>query len=173
MARQTTKDTPHMKGLLTEAAKTAPSFRQACLQAGVNYSTGKKWRKEDEEFAKALAMADDERRDHLREEAQRRAVEGWEKPVLYKGEMVYHRDPVTKELLLDDDFNPIPLTEKVISDRILERVLEANVPEYARKSSVELSGPNGGDIPTSVTIKFIKSDGEGNPAGKEDESYLD
>lgn len=159
--RNSTKDTPFLKGLIVDAAQTAPSFRQACIQAGVPYSTGVQWKNQDEEFGKAVAAARDEYRETLRETAHERAVSGWERVVFHKGEPVWKRDPKTGEIMLDEDFNPIPWTEKVVSDRILERVMEANVPEYAKKSSLEVSGPNGGSIPTEIKVTLVKSDGNG------------
>jgi hypothetical protein len=148
-------ETERRKELVIEAAKTAPSFRKACDIAGVPSSTANRWRRDDEDFAEALHEAEKERWDVLREHIYERAIGGYEKPVYYKGRPLWRRDPKTNELLLDENFEPIPLTETVVSDRLLERYLEANLPEFARKSSLELSGPNGGPVSTQLVVNFV------------------
>ena len=53
------------KELLLEAAAYAPSLRKACEIASTNYSTGKYWFANDEEFRAKFLMAMDEGRDRL------------------------------------------------------------------------------------------------------------
>lgn len=145
------------KERLLEAVPYAPSFRAACDMASVTYSTAYAWKSKDTEFAEAYAEARQLAMDRLREEAYKRAMEGYERPVLYKGQAMYRRDPVTNFLLLDDDFNPIPLTERVISDRILEKIMEANLPEHRRSrgGSVGVEVPGENDKPVKIIVNFV------------------
>ena len=81
--------------------------------------------------------------DYLEQEAQRRAVEGYEEPVVHKGIQAFVRDPVTGELELDAHGRPIPLTIRRYSDRLLEVLLKARRPEKFRenmKIEAEISG---------------------------------
>lgn len=81
--------------------------------------------------------------DYLEQEAQRRAVEGYEEPVVHKGIQAFVRDPVTGELELDQHGRPIPLTIRRYSDRLLEVLLKARRPEKFRenmKIEAEISG---------------------------------
>lgn len=66
----------------------------------------------DEEFAELWADADDMARDKIRAELRRRAIEGIDKPITVAGER-----EVVKEY----------------SDRLLERMASANLPEYREK----------------------------------------
>lgn len=81
--------------------------------------------------------------DYLEQEAQRRAVEGYEEPVVHKGIQAFVRDPETGELELDQNGRPIPLTIRRYSDRLLEVLLKARRPEKFRenmKIEAEISG---------------------------------
>lgn len=81
--------------------------------------------------------------DYLEQEAQRRAVEGYEEPVVHKGIQAFVRDPTTGELELDAHGRPIPLTIRRYSDRLLEVLLKARRPEKFRenmKIEAEISG---------------------------------
>lgn len=130
---------------------------EACEASGVPRPTFKQWRQNDEAFAEAVLEAEQEAIDRLRSEAKRRALDGWEEPVIHQGRQMYKRHPLTNELLLDDDFEPIPLTINKKSDRILEKMLEAKAPEYSRKGSLELTGPGGSSLmPTKVEVHFTK-----------------
>jgi hypothetical protein len=94
---------------------------EACKAAGVGRSTVYEWRETDQEFAAAWQEAVDDAIDRLEAEAWRRAFDGADRPVLYKGE--------------------ITETFKEYSDRLMECLLRANRPEkYRERSQVELVG---------------------------------
>ena len=64
------------------------SIREACHSSGIARSTFKDWRRKDDEFKKACEDALEDAADRIEEEAHRRAVDGFERPVIYKGEVV-------------------------------------------------------------------------------------
>lgn len=127
----------------------------ACDRTGVPRSTVSHWRSEDDAFDEACDAAYRDAVDAAETELRNRAVHGVEEPVMYKGEPVWKRDPSTGEVLLDDDFNPVPLTVTRRSDRLLEVYMKANSDRYGERSSVELSGPGGAPLPTQVVVNFV------------------
>lgn len=95
------------------------------------------------EFHEAWDAALEIGNDYLEQEAQRRAVEGYEEPVVHKGIQAFVRDAITGELELDANGRPIPLTIRRYSDRLLEVLLKARRPEKFRenmKIEAEISG---------------------------------
>lgn len=81
--------------------------------------------------------------DYLEQEAQRRAVDGYEEPVVHKGIQAFVRDPTTGELELDVNGKPVPLTIRRYSDRMLEILLKARRPDKFRenvKIEAEITG---------------------------------
>lgn len=65
-----------------------PNVTKACDYAGITRQTAYRHREEDEAFAAAWDAALDEAVERLEYEMHRRAYEGTNKPVFYKGEMV-------------------------------------------------------------------------------------
>ena len=86
------------------------------------------------EFHEAWDAALEIGNDYLEKEAQRRAVEGYEEPVVHKGIQAFVRDAQTGELELDENGKPIPLTIRRYSDRMLEILLKARRPEKFREN---------------------------------------
>jgi len=72
--------------------------------------------------------------DYLEQEAQRRAVDGYEEPIVHKGIQAFVRDAETGNLELDANGKPIPLTVRRYSDRLLEILLKARRPEKFREN---------------------------------------
>lgn len=104
-----------------ETLELSANVGRACEAANISRSTAYKWREEDQEFAAAWEQAVENAIDRLEEEAWRRAFEGADRPVIYKGE--------------------ITETFKEHSDRLMECLLRANRPEkYRERSQVELVG---------------------------------
>lgn len=85
MATQTTQK--KKKKFLEVYAETG-NVSLATQAIGVNRATPYKWRKTDEKFAQAWDQAAEEAADKLEQEAWRRAVQGVEKPVYYKGKLI-------------------------------------------------------------------------------------
>ncbi len=86
------------------------------------------------EFHEAWDAALEIGNDYLEQEAQRRAVAGYEEPIVHKGIQAFVRDAVTGELELDVNGRPIPLTVRRYSDRLLEVLLKARRPEKFREN---------------------------------------
>lgn len=145
-----------ISGIVTPALKAANVCRQ----------TYQGWMREDEEFAEAAGDARLAAIENAEEALRQRGVEGDDEIVIYKGEPVWKRD-VDGNLLLDDDFNPIPWTIKAKSDRLLELYMKAHDPKYREKNQtqVELSGPGGGPVQNNFTVTYVL------PEGKTKEDY--
>lgn len=68
-------------------------IRRACHAANISWKSHYLWLKDDEDYKAAFEEAKEMAGDFLEDEAIRRAVEGVQKPVFYKGE---HVDNVTE-----------------------------------------------------------------------------
>lgn len=119
------------------------------------------WRKEDK-FRERLQEAHDDAVDEAEAELRSRAVEGWDEPVLYKGEPVWARNPDTGSILMNENFEPVPFTVRKHSDRLLEVYVQSHIPEYRPKSEVALTGPRGGPIEEKrdITVRYMLPDGK-------------
>lgn len=150
-------DTPVKKQLLIEAYRSAESLKAAADSLGIPPSTARKWKKTDEEFALALSDAREDWRDELRGHVQTRAMQYW-KPMFYRGEPVWKRLP-DGTLDLDADFEPIQVMEPVYDSQVLQRMMEANLPEYRRGKgsgmSIGIEGGGDGTVPTKVVVNFV------------------
>jgi hypothetical protein len=72
----------------------------ACKAVGINRSVIDRWRKDDVAFGAAFKAAFDDGSDKLEAEAQRRAVEGTDKPVFHKGQVCGHVREYSDTLLI-------------------------------------------------------------------------
>jgi hypothetical protein len=109
------------------------NVRAACMSAGISRSIVYVWQEKDEEFSFKFNIAEQEANDLIRAELFRRAVQGYEKPVVSMGKAVYGKDGKM-------------LTERIYSDNLLGLLAKARMPEFRDKQKVEHSGPNGGPI---------------------------
>lgn len=115
------------------------SVRRACAAAGMARSTAYRRRADDPDFARAWDDAVEDGTDHLEDEMVRRAVEGIDKPVFYKGEPVGH--------------------VRVYSDTLLMFTLRARRPDkFKDRVAAEHSGKDG--APLTVNILRFGGDGE-------------
>jgi hypothetical protein len=106
----------------------------ACKLSGISRTTVYEARQRDEEFATAWADVEERTTDRMEREAYRRAVEGHDSPILYKGEIVK-----------DEDGRHV--VEREYSDTLLTFLLKARKPAtYRDNVSVQHSGPDGGPI---------------------------
>jgi hypothetical protein len=92
----------------------------ACARTGVNRATVYRWRETDAAFAAQFDEASAQAADHIEAEARRRAVDGVDRPVFYRGEQCG--------------------TVREYSDNLLALLLKAKKPEYRDSSRLELSG---------------------------------
>ena len=141
-----------------EAYAKCGVIQPAITAAGISRSCYKTWRKNDEDFDQACGDAYEAAVDAAEVELRKRGVEGYDEPVLYKGEVIWQRHPDTGALLLDDDFNPIPFTRPVKSDHLLEVYTRSHRQRY--KQSVQITGAEGGPIEQDFTVTFVMPDGK-------------
>lgn len=119
------------KEFLLKLEATA-SITRACKLAKVGRRTVYDWIEADEEFEKDLEKSKRIGIDALEDEAVRRAMEGYTKPVYHGGKKVG--------------------TIREYSDALLQLLLKGNLPErYKDRFSGELSGQGGGPIKTHHT----------------------
>ena len=127
----------------------------AADNAGVARSNIAAWKNNDEEFAKACENAFQEAVDLAELELRKRGVEGFDEPVLYKGEPVWKRDPHTGDLLLDEDFMPIPFTIPRKSDRLLEVYLRSHRTIYKERTEVAITNPDGSAMAPTRRVEYV------------------
>lgn len=143
-------------GLITHSAKSAGTTTQT-IQA---------WLKADPDFHERYREAIDANIDSIEHEALRRAVWGYEEPIVHQGQfvpiMVYSRDEEgnlklgddgkpLREPLLNEDGTPKYATVTKYSDSLMSKVLEAKIPKYQRASKLELTGANGGPVEVATS----------------------
>ncbi len=153
------------KARAVEAYAFHGTLEPACEAAGVSRATVRNWRIEDPDFKAAMDDALEKAVDAAEDELRSRAM-GLTQDVVRDrdGTPIYRRDPQTGSLILDGEFNPIPYTKPVRSDRLLEIYLKARRKEFRDRSGIELTGPDGGPVTTAITVKFVDADGGGKPA---------
>lgn len=107
--------------------------KDGCHAARVSRETVGYWREHDERFRKLCAAAEDEARDNIEAEAHRRAVVGFEEPVIYQGLPTMVTDPETgKERML---------TVRKYSDQLMAIMLKGARPEkYRENHKVQVEG---------------------------------
>lgn len=146
------------KAVFLAALAELPVVVHACKAAGVNRSTAWRAREADPEFARAWDDAMEEGIDRAEQEAFRRAVAGYEEPVVYQGRLSYlyerYVDDEGKEQfrpLLDVNGQPVPLTVRKHSDALLALILKGRRKAvYAERK--ELTGADGAALPASQVV---------------------
>lgn len=135
---------------------------KACRVVGISRSRYRKWTQEDETFAILHKDAYEDAVDEGEYELRRRAIEGHNEPIFYQGNPVWERDPNTGEVKLDDAGQPVQLTVRKVSDKLLELYVKANrKAKYGDKTTHEHVGEGGG--PIKATITFVDAE-DGRPA---------
>jgi transposase-like protein len=131
-----TKRTPKIEQAFLEVLSAGGSVYKAAITAGVSRTQVYEWRRNDEDFALRWDEALECGTDTMEDEAYRRAVNGTEKPVFYKGdECGYIRE---------------------YSDNLMMFKLKARRPEkYRERSDLNVSG----DIRVIVR-RFTEIEGE-------------
>lgn len=126
--------------------------------ARVSRSTIRDWRMGDEDFDTSVKEALEDYRDSLTAEITRRGRDGYDEPVIHQGQICYRTD-IHGVVMLDDDFEPIILTIKKHSDRLLELNAKAFDDRYRDRSSLEVTGSDGGPLETAITVTYVLPDG--------------
>jgi hypothetical protein len=140
------------KPVYLEALRNVPVIKHACEAAGIDRTTAWRTREADEAFAKAEQEAMEEGIDRAEQEAFRRAVVGFEEPVIDKGRLAYRYERFVDEeggehyrILLDQHGQPVPLTTRKHSDALLSLFLKGRRKKvYADRT--ELTGAEGGPV---------------------------
>lgn len=115
-------------GAFLAAFRATASVTKAAAAAKIERCLHYRWLKEDRQYAAEFERAKDEAAQTLEDEAVRRAVEGTQRPVFYRGKAC----GVIREY----------------SDTLLQFLLKGFRPEkYRERATIEHSGPDGGPIP--------------------------
>lgn len=137
-------------------------IRHALDVADISRGTLRRWREEDEDFDRDCEDAMEDAVDLAEAVVQERAVRGWRRPIIYQGRPIWARDPRTGDILLDDNFEPVPFMEEVDNSDMLKLYMKGRRKSFATTKS-EVSGPGGGPVSHAVAVRFVGSDGEGRP----------
>lgn len=158
VTERTEKKTPAVIGAFIRALAEHGNVSRACREANVPRLTVYYWRDNDEDFKRLWDAAREVAKGSMEDEALRRAFEGVDKPVVYKGELSYQMEPLLEEdgtpaidsdgqvvmvRSTDEHGRPIPLTVKEYSDSLAQFMLKAMDPETYRDRTdvrVEESG---------------------------------
>lgn len=133
------KTLQNKKGFL-KAYSERGTIGRACEDIGITRTTYYRWLEADPEFVAGCKLATAAFGEKLENEAFRRAHDGWDEPVFFRGEMQGH---VHK-----------------YSDTLLIFLMKGNMPgKYHDKASVELTGREG--KPLEILVRW-----DGNGAGK-------
>ena len=121
-------------GIAVEAARAAsPHSRHIDGAASSFYGLKRRDPHFSAQWAQALEVADGA----LLAEARRRAVDGVDRRLFFKGERIYDVDPETGER--------VPVSEKEHSDRLLELLLKARFPRlFVERRAIEHHQAPGG-----------------------------
>lgn len=111
-------------------------IHRAAEMVGLNYNLVSKERKRNPAFEEKFLLARKIAADRVEAEVQRRAVEGFQEPVIYQGQH-----------MKDEDGNPMYITK--YSDRMLELLAKAVKPEKFRER-YEVTGKDGGPLQLNV-----------------------
>jgi hypothetical protein len=149
-----------------EALRHIPVVAHACTAVGIERSTAYRARAADESFATAWDEAMEDGIDKAEQEAFKRAVVGFEEPVIDKGRLAYRYERYEVEdidghkeekyrLLLDDNGQPIPLTVRKHSDTLMALILKGRRKKvYADRT--ELTGADGAPMQVDETTRSAR-----------------
>jgi len=125
----------------------------AAKAAGIDRTTAWRWMKSDKGFAEAVELAMDSGVDRAEAEAFRRAIDGYEEPIVANGRLLYrHRRVLDEdgkesyEPLLDAQGQPVPLTIRKHSDGLLSLVLKGRR-KHIYADRTEVTNPDGSLAP--------------------------
>ena len=131
-----------------EAYAETGNILLSCKAAGISRTTYYKWQEKDEEFSFKAHQAERDFADLVLAEFVQRAKEGYEKPVVSAGRIVYQSIPEIDQwgnAVVDEEGNPVvkrvPLMERVVSDSLLAMAVKKHFPEYRDKHQEEVE-PN-------------------------------
>ena len=120
--------------IFLQAFAMTANVRAACMKAGISRNTVYEWQEKDEQFGFKFRQASEDANDVIRGELFRRAVQGYEKPAVSQGKVVY-----VEETLPDGKKVYKPLMERVYSDNLLSLLAKARMPEFRDKQSIDMT----------------------------------
>jgi hypothetical protein len=148
----------------TEREQAQETFLQAytlngnimlsCRRANIDRSAFYQWCEHDQEFSILYHVAEKDFADLALAEFRKRAMEGYEKPVISMGRIVYEEIPLLTsdgKPQLDSKGKPIVkhgkvMMERVASDTLLAMLVKRHFPEFREKQQIEHTGKDGGPI---------------------------
>ena len=145
------------------ALEELPVIGHACRAVNLSRQTIWLRRKEDKDFDAAVREAMETGIDRAEQEAFRRGVVGFQKPVIHKGSLMYLTRPVvdpetsavTYEYVRDEAGQPVPLTVRKHSDQMLALVLQGRRKQvYATRT--EITGADGGAVVVDRTARAAR-----------------
>ena len=134
------------------------TIAEGARRSQVSRSSIRDWRMSDEDFDTSVKEALEDYRDSLTAEITRRGRDGHDEPVIHQGQVCYRTD-IHGNVMLDDDFEPIVLTVKRHSDRLLELNAQAFDDRYRDRSSLEVTGSDGGPLESAITVTYVLPEG--------------
>jgi hypothetical protein len=137
------EDRVHLQQQFLETFAKTSNILAACREIGIDRRLVYYWKEHDQEFMILFNQANQDATDRLYAEAWRRAVHGDDELVVSMGKIVYEEIPVLDNegnQKYRDDGKPLmrlgkPLTNRKRSDRLLELLLKARLPEFRDKQT--------------------------------------
>lgn len=132
----------------------------SCKRANVDRGTFYQWLEHDQEFSILYNQATKDFADLALAEFRKRAMEGYEKPVVSMGRIVYEETPVIGadgKPMLDSKGKPMvkygkPLMERVVSDSLLSMLVKRHFPEFREKSQLDVNANVNAHVASANTI---------------------
>jgi hypothetical protein len=143
------------KAAFLTSLASVPVVNFAAKAAGINRVTAFRHRKTDPDFAEAWDEAIELSVDNAEREAFRRAIAGYDEPVIHRGQLQYVMVPYEQEdgsqgwrVAQDDQGKPVPLVVRKHSDALLALILKGRRKSvYAERH--EVTGADGGAVAVS------------------------
>jgi hypothetical protein len=136
---------PRFLAALRETANIRMSAELACVGRATVYTR----RNSDPDFAREMSEAIEDAVDALKLEVRRRALNGIDEPVIYKGQIMgsWINEQGKQVLPNTPGSSFVPLTVKKYSDVLMMFLLKAHKPgEFRDNVRIEHTGSDGGDI---------------------------
>ena len=130
----------------------------AAILAKTDRSNHYTWLDVDPTYLKRFDDAKEVFKDRIRHEVRRRALTGWQEPVVYQGRFSVLEDEVTDPESGEKKIRRRVLTVRKFSDRLLEKFAMANCEEFREKH--EVSGSGGGPVQIQVITGVPQPDGQ-------------
>ncbi len=149
------------KASVIEAITETGILTPALEIANVPKNTYFNWINGDPDFRQAAMEAFETACDTLEKVMRDRAIHGSKEVVISKGNVVYHTNPSTGEMLLDDNGNPMPVMKHVHHDKLLETMLRANRSKFrleqnAAEANLKIvSGVGQREEKSGIEITFV------------------